>query len=191
MNVIYPGSNAEGPTLLAILGIASFFVCLTMITNAMLQAYGHERLPVYTMPIGGLVKIVLNWVLIANPAIGVKGAAISSLACYFVISAINFVFICVKIPEKPNFIRIFLKPVAASVLMGGIAYAGYKLIIMLMSSLGMNPGAKLVMLLAMAGAIIIACAAYAIMIILFKAISKEELEMVPKGDKIGKFLRIK
>lgn len=191
MNVIYPGSNAEGPTLLAILGIASFFVCLTMITNAMLQAYGHERLPVYTMPIGGLVKIVLNWVLIANPAIGVKGAAISSLACYFVISAINFVFICVKIPERPNFFKIFFKPVLASLVMGAVAYGGYKLLLVLSGSAGLDPSSKLTLCLAMAGAIVAACVAYAVMIIVFKAISKEELEMVPKGDKIGKYLRIK
>ncbi len=190
MKVIYPGSNAEGPTLLAILGIASFFVCLTMITNAMLQAYGHERLPVYTMPIGGLVKIALNWFLIADPTIGVEGAAISSLACYFVISAINFVFICVKIPERPNFFKIFFKPTVASVLMGAVAYAAYKLIIMAFGFAGMDVSGRIVLCAAMGGSIVLACVAYLIFIILFKAISKEELEMVPKGDKIGKILRI-
>lgn len=187
MEVIYPGSNEQGATLLAILGIASFFVCLTMMTNAILQAYGYERMPVYTMPIGGLVKIALNWILIGNPNIGVKGAAISSLACYLVISVINIVAICVKIPERPSFVKIFSRPLISSVLMGAVAYGAYAVL----GSALTGFGGRLGTLLAMGGAIVLAVIAYAVLILLTKAISREELELVPKGDKIAKLLKIK
>ena len=45
VNVLYPRSNAAGPTLLMLLGIASVFVCISLITTAVLQATGHETLP--------------------------------------------------------------------------------------------------------------------------------------------------
>lgn len=191
MNVIYPGSNEQGPVLLAILGIASFFVCLTMMTNAVLQAYGHERVPVYTMPIGGAVKIVLNYVLIAIPSIGVRGAAVSSVACYLVISVINIAVICIKVPKHPSFIKLFAKPVISTLVMGAAAYVSYRGLGIMLEKLGISLAGKLGMLAAMGGAIIIAVIIYFIMIIVVRAISKEELELVPKGDKIAKILKIK
>jgi len=186
MNVLYPGSNEQGPALLAILGIASFFVCLTMMTNAILQAYGHERVPVWTMPIGGAVKIALNWILIGNAAIGVRGAAISSVACYLVISIINIVSICIRVPEHPDFVKVFVRPVIATMVMGAAAWLAYT---GLSSVLGTD--GRLGITLAMGIAIVCACIVYAVMIIAIRAITKEELELVPKGDKIAKLLRIK
>lgn len=49
-NVLYPNSNEAGPQMLAVLGIASFFVCMQLITNSILQAYGQEKLTVLTLP---------------------------------------------------------------------------------------------------------------------------------------------
>ena len=186
MNVLYPGSNEQGPALLAILGIASFFVCLTMMTNSILQAYGHERVPVWTMPIGGAVKIALNWILIGNVAIGVRGAAISSLACYIVISIINITVICLRVPEHPSFTKAFVRPAIATIVMGAAAWLSYTVI---GSVIGTEGGMRLV--LSMGASIVIACIVYAVMIIAIRAITKDELELVPKGDKIAKLLRIR
>ncbi len=186
VNVLYPGSNEQGPALLAILGIASFFVCLTMMTNSILQAYGHERVPVWTMPIGGLVKIGLNWLLIGSPDIGVQGAAISSVACYVVISVINIAVICLRVPERPSFTKVFLRPVIATVVMGAAAWLSY-------TGIGtvIDTGSRFGMVLAMGAAIVFACVVYAVMIIVIRAITKEELELVPKGDKIARLLKIR
>ena len=191
MNVLYPGSNEQGPVLLAILGIASFFVCLTMMTNAILQAYGYERVPVYTMPIGGIVKIALNWLLIGNASIGVRGAAISSVVCYGVISVINIAVICIRIPKHPSFIKAFMRPLISTLVMGAAAYGLYSLFVILLERFGMSAGSRMGMLLAMGGAIVIACVVYLAMIVLIRAVSKEELELVPKGDKIAKILKIR
>lgn len=186
MNVLYPGSNEQGPALLAILGIASFFVCLTMMTNAILQAYGHERVPVWTMPIGGAVKIILNWVLIGNAAIGVRGAAYSSVACYVVISIINIIIISLRVPERPSFAKAFVRPFIATLVMGAAAWLAY-----FAASAVIGTGSSLAAVIAMGAAIVFACIVYAIMIIVIRAVTKEELELVPKGDKIAKLLKIR
>ena len=44
MNILYPNSNEAGPGLLSVMGVASFFVCLVLMENAVLQASGKEKL---------------------------------------------------------------------------------------------------------------------------------------------------
>ena len=78
MNVLYPNSNAAGPVLLAIMGAASFFVCTVLMENAILQASGHEKLTMVTMISGGLVKIIVNWFLVAQRSINIYGAPVES-----------------------------------------------------------------------------------------------------------------
>ncbi|WHH56946.1 polysaccharide biosynthesis protein [Petroclostridium sp. X23] len=46
--------------LLALMGIASIFVCLVLVTSAILQSTGKVMIPVRNMFIGGVVKIMTN-----------------------------------------------------------------------------------------------------------------------------------
>ena len=108
---------------LRILGIALIFICLMILTNSILQVYGREKLPILTVVIGGITKIVMNYILVGNPRIGIKGAPISTLCCYLVIVALNLFFVWKYSPQKPRYLQIFAKPVAAAVLMGGAAWA--------------------------------------------------------------------
>ena len=52
---------------LQILGIALIFICLMILTNSILQVYGREKLPILTVIIGGITKIVMNYILVGNP----------------------------------------------------------------------------------------------------------------------------
>ncbi len=191
INVLYPGSHSEGPVLLAILGVASFFVCFTLITIAILQAYGYERFPVYTMAIGGIIKIAVTWILVSNPDIGVRGAAFGTLVCYLVISLINIANIYSVIPEKPALGKIFVKPVVATCVMGLSAYLSYHALQRLFAGIGMSPDGRMPMLIAMCLSILFAVVVYLIMIIVLRAITREDLAFIPKGGKIAKILRIK
>ena len=70
MKLCYPRYDSElGGSLLAVLGIASMFVCLMLISNSILQSYGRVHVPVFTMLIGGVVKIIFNYNLTAGTAI--------------------------------------------------------------------------------------------------------------------------
>jgi stage V sporulation protein B len=191
VNVLYPGSHSDGPVLLAILGVASFFVCLTLITIAILQAYGYERFPVYTMAVGGIIKIAITWVLTSDPNIGVRGAALGTLICYLVISLINIINIYLVIPERPALSKIFVKPIIATCVMGLSAYLSYYALQRLFAGIGILPDGRLPMLTAMSLSILTAIVIYLIMIVILKAITKEDLTFIPKGDKIAKFLRLK
>lgn len=194
-NVVYPGSAAEGPALLVYLGIASYFVCLYLITTAILQSYGYERIPLYILPVGGAVKIILNWLLVGEPDIGIMGAPIGTLACYLTMSVFNLIFILRKLPEKPKFGKVFLKPLFASAVMGALARAIYSLLdkLLMASSIFASSGRKewLSMVLSMFAAIVFAVIVYAVLVIAMRAITKEDVKLLPKGEKIARFLKIK
>ena len=185
MSTVYPGSNEQGPALLAIMGAASFFVCMALMTNAILQAGGNEKYPIYSMVAGGVVKIAVNWVLVANPAINILGAPIGTLACYAVMCAMNFVFLIRRLPERPSLARILLRPAAATAAMGLAAWAVYGLGSGLLGEGGMATA------LAMLAAIGVAVVVYLVLVIALRAITRDDMRLIPKGEKLARILHIK
>ena len=124
LNLLYPSQPSmveKGAPLLAVLGAASLFVCLVLMTNALLQSYGRFSVPIKTMLIGGISKIAVNWFLVGNPDINIMGAPVGTLVCYAIISILNIMALIKCIPERINLVRIFVKPLIASAIMGVFA----------------------------------------------------------------------
>lgn len=186
MNVLYPNSNAAGPGLLAIMGVASFFVCIVLMENAVLQASGREKLTMVTMVSGGVVKIVVNWFLVARPEINIYGAPVGTLVSYIAMALLNYVFMCTTLENRPRPLRIFIRPLAASLLMGMAAWAVYGLCARFI-------GAEewLQIALCMIIAVIAAVIVYALSAICLRAIRKEDLALIPGGEKIGALLHLR
>ena len=70
LRLLYPAQQeaAQAATYhLQLLGIASIFVCIMLLTNSIMQAHGKVQLPIYTMLAGGVVKVVINYVLGGQP----------------------------------------------------------------------------------------------------------------------------
>ncbi len=194
MNLVYPMKQEEaavGGPLLAILGIASIFVCLMLLANSILQAHGLVNIPIITMLIGGVVKIVTNWILVGNPNINIKGAPIGTLLCFALIAILNFFVVLRILPQRPSLRRTFLMPAIASCLMGLAVWASYRLIhVGAEAVLGSNR-AFLSNGVSVVGAIVIGVAVYAILVVKMHIISKEDLNLMPKGEKIARILHIK
>ena len=186
MNVLYPNSNAAGPGLLAIMGAASFFVCTVLMENAILQASGHEKLTMVTMISGGLVKIIVNWFLVAQRSINIYGAPVGTLVSYVVMALMNYIFICVALKHRPKLLRIFARPLAASVLMGAAAWAIYGLCARFIGAVSWSRIA-----LCMLAAIAVAVIVYLVSTIALRSITKEDMKLIPGGEKIANFLHIR
>ena len=189
VGVFYPQTHAMGPTLLSWLGVASIFVCVTLVTNAILQADGDEVLPIISMVVGGLVKIACNLLLVRRPEINIQGAAIGTIACYAVISLLNCVFIHRRLSVKPNYVRAFLRPLLSSLVMGAAAWGVYGLVRRL---LHITPGAgRLTALLGLIIAIGVAVVVYLVMVVLTRSVTLEDMKLIPKGEKIARLLHIR
>ena len=128
MHVLYPGSHLAGPKLLTVMGIASFFVCLVLMENAILQASGREKLTMVTLITGGVVKIIVNWFLVAQRSINIYGAPVGTLASYCVMAVMDYAFLCAALEQRPKLSAILLKPLFCSLLMGGAAWGSYGLL---------------------------------------------------------------
>ena len=186
MRLLFAGSNAAGPRLLAIMGAASFFVCMVLVENAILQASGRELLPMISMIVGGLVKVAVNYFLVANRAINIYGAPIGTLSSYIVMAVMNFVFLCSVLDKNPKLSTILLRPLACTAAMGAFAWAGFGL-----AERWLPGGGRIHLLLCVALAIVAAVAIYLYMMVALRTISREDMKLIPGGEKLAKLLRMK
>ncbi|MBR6095684.1 MAG: polysaccharide biosynthesis protein [Oscillospiraceae bacterium] len=187
--VIYPDTHQMGPTLLSWLGVASVFVCITLVTNAILQADGNEALPIVSMVVGGVVKIGCNLLLVPRPELNIVGAAMGTVACYAVISVLNCVFIYRRLPVKPNYGRAFLRPLGAALVMGAAAWAVYGLAARLLRVTAES--GRMLQLLPLAVAIGVAAVVYLVMVVLTRSVTLEDMKLMPKGERLAKLLHIR
>lgn len=185
MNVIYPGSHGSGPALLAIMGIASFFVCIVLMENAILQASGKEKLPMVSMITGSVVKIIVNWFLVARPEINIYGAPVGTLVGYAVMAGMNFVFMCRTLKSRPSIVRIFARPGLACAIMGITAWGSYKLL-----ALALGNGSWTRTAAEMCVAILLAVVVYLAAVIKLRAIDSADMKLIPGGEKIARVLRM-
>jgi stage V sporulation protein B len=133
------------------------------------------------MFLGGLVKLVAVAVLTGNPAIGIVGTPIGTLLCYLCITVLNVLSIRNLIGEPPALLKNLIRPFAAAAIMGLLVSGS----LMGLRALGITSR------LILCGApICVGVAVYVVLVIVFKAITREDCLLLPKGAKIAKLLRL-
>ncbi len=170
-----------GAPLLTLLAPAIFFLCLLSVTNALLQANGYERKPIYSMIAGALVKLVLTYILVGIPSIGMSGVPISTFFSYLTLSCMNVYFLVKYVHVKLDFDRMFVRPILSGVACAVSAYAVYYLLSGITNYI-----------VSMFAGIIVGAAVYIVIIFATKTISEDDIRLIPKGERIlAKFHRKK
>ena len=196
IRLLFPKLNVAvaGP-LLSTLGIATPFVCMVLVCNSVLQAHGFINLPVIVMVLGGIVKIVNNYNLVG--AIGIAGAPVGNILCFGLALVLDLVVITRVIPNRPRLLPIFVKPAIASAIMGGAAWAVYGLLSRVLTAEQVNEAGQTIRVVSRMGnalgiflAIAVAGVVYLVLVIALRAISRDDLALMPKGDKIARLLRL-
>jgi len=165
-------NNANAAPLLQILAISVIFVALVHVTNAMLQAYGKVKIPVYTMLAGGAAKLAINYFLI--PIWGIDAAPVSTLVCHTIIMILNLTFLSKHVKLSFNVAKNFISPVLSAVIMGVCALFAHGFLEQVI------PGR-----LATVATIGIAGIIYVLLIFITRAVEREDLEMLPFGKRIA------
>ena len=196
IRLLFPKLNVAvaGP-LLSTLGIATPFVCMVLVCNSVLQAHGFINLPVIVMVLGGIVKIVNNYNLVG--AIGIAGAPVGNILCFGLALVLDLVVITRVIPNRPRLLPIFIKPAIASAIMGGAAWAVYGLLSRILTAEQVNEAGQTIRVVSRMGnalgiflAIAVAGVVYLVLVVAIRAISKDDLALMPKGDKLARLLRL-
>lgn len=182
MNFLYYDMQDVVPiagSLLRMYGFGIFLFASTSPITNMLQAVGRADVPIKSILIGSTAKIVLNFILIGTPSININGAPISTTVCYIIMLAINLKALLKETNTKINFVSVFLKPFICALLCGGTAWGvNYILTEKLMLE------HRLLCIIPIGCAVVV----YAISMLLIKGIAKDDVEMLPKGEKIAKVL---
>ncbi len=178
----YTGETLQiGTPLMAILGPCVVFNCLVLLTNAIMQAHGDVVTPVVNMLIGGIVKVILNYLLVGRPSINITGAPIGTLTCYIVITALNLIMMRRRMEKIPRVLSTMVKPLLATAAMALAAYMAHDVLSTYLASSS----------IACLGAICCAVVVYAVFVVVLRIITLDDCMLLPKGEKIAKLLRIR
>lgn len=173
------GSAETAAPLLSVQALSVFFVGMLSITNAILQAHGFERKPIISMLAGSVVKITFSYLLIGIPEINIMGAPIGTFMCYLTIVACNFYFMAKHVKIIPDVRTVFIRPLAASVVCALAAIGSYRLLELV------SLPSKITVVLAIGAAAVV----YIITIFLIRAITEDDIILLPKGKKLCALLK--
>jgi stage V sporulation protein B len=190
MRVLYGDTTNVGAKLLAMMGIASFFVCFSLVQNAVLQAHGDEKLTIISIFAGGIIKVLTDWFLVGIPGLNIYGAPIGTLSCYVVMCALNQMFINRRYDadSRPRLSNIVPKPLVSSAVMGAAAWLVYS---GLAAVLGGNDMGRMKMALAMLVSIAAGVVVYIFAAVKTRAVTAADMSLLPKGDRITAILHLK
>jgi stage V sporulation protein B len=183
------GQSDEGVGVLTIFGIASIFICMQLITTAILQANGYERVPMASYPIGGLIQIAIDWTLVGDRSFGILGSSFGTLACYLSITVINLAVIAVKVKDRPRYAGVFLRPALCTAVMGAASFSVYQLLRRVFSSAMYTE--RIVTILCLGAAVLVGVAVYLTLILLSGTITRGDLKSMPRGDRLADILRLR
>jgi len=162
---------------LAIMGIAAIFASLSTPIFSILQAVGRVDLPVKLLCIGLGLKIGFNYVLTGIPEINILGAGIGTLICYFFITVSSCFFLCRETRISLGFHGVFTKPIIASMFCCVSAYfSWFGMVCIIPKSIATGL------------AVLIAIIIYVVSLLWLKALCKDDILMLPKGQKLSKIL---
>lgn len=170
--------HPEGGWLLRYGAVSIVFLAIVHVTTGALQGVGHVWLPVIGAFFGILVKVPLNYHLLAIPQINILGAVISTLACFIVAAIINLFFLRRFVGIFPDFISTFAKPIFASAGMGLVCFSVYNLMTLFTTNM-----------VSTLGALAFGFLAYVMLMVLIKGFEEHELEALPIPSWIRGWLR--
>ena len=166
--------------LLSVLSVAIFLMAMLTVTSSVLQSYGKQKLPVISMSCGAVVKLIMNIVLIS--AFGIIGAPLATVVSYFVMVAINFVFVIKYSDVSAGIFKAFLAPLIAMVCCVPVTLASFFFLSKIM------PHEAIATLIS----VLITAVLYVFALFITKAFSKDDIMMLPKGKKIyGLLVKLK
>lgn len=163
---------------IAVLAPAIFFLGLHQVTTGILQGLGKTIIPVLNMVISAVVKVILAWILTANPSYGIIGAAIATDIDFLLAVFLNILFlkkqIQIDFPLK-DILRITL----SAIIMGCVVHLGYSKLLIILNNNS----------LATLSSIVLAGISYFLMLFALGSISVQEIRALPViGEKLAAIL---
>ena len=181
LNLLFSSRAAEAAIaapMLRWMGLAVILVAIAGPVNSMLQAVGRADVPVKMILAGGLLKLGCNYLLIAVPQINIKGAPVGTVLCYGLILTVSLGILCRETGIALEWGKTFGKPLLAGVGCALCAWASY----------GFFSRGVLSSSLSTLAAVAAGGGFYLMFLLFAKGFVKEDVLMLPGGEKVSKIL---
>lgn len=171
LRMIFQDASPLPALMLTIGSIAIVFYTLSTMTNAVLQGVNKMRLPIIHSVIALVIHILLLFILLKYFNLGAYALVVSNVAFAIIVSALNWVSVAKILNYKQEIKKTFLIPTGCSVFMAGVAYLVYWLLYKVI-----NSNALCTVIAIVAGVIV-----YAVLLLLTKGVTENELIKMPLG----------
>ena len=185
ITVLFP-RNVHGWDLMMIGSGVLVLISVVQIQTAILQGIGKTHLPTIHMIMALIIKIIINYNLIAVKSINIKGAVIGSAVCYCFAGVLNHISIMKYTKVSLAYKKVLNRPLIASLLMGVIVIGSYKVLEFLLHFL--IPSSYLLNLVSLMIAILVGFIIFFISMIYIKGITPEDIKRLPMGNKINNYI---
>lgn len=172
LKLLFPNAYL-GKTMLKICSLSIVFVAVTQTIGGVLQGLKKVKEPVIAIGAGAIVKLILNPILLNIQTININGAIIATIISHIVTFSISLYYLKKYINIKINIIKLVVKPIIATSLMVFVSWNIYTNI-----NIFQNSNINLII------SLLIGILVYVISIIILRILSKEEIYMLPYGNKI-------
>ncbi len=160
---------------LSIASISVLFLGIISITNSFLNSVGKQKLPIVSMVAGAVVKLVSNYILLGS--IGIWGAPISTVLCYITATSLNVAFVIKHVGALPSVGKMLFSPFVCALI--SISASALLYYVILQNALG-KAGTII--------AIVLSALGYLVLIFKLRVVSRDELLLLPKGERIVNLL---
>lgn len=145
--------------------------------TGVIQGLGKQMVPVFNLFIGFVLKVITMLILMSVPKINIQGAAVSTVVCYAYAGVADTIYMMRRTKMPVHAFDLFFKPALASAAMGGAVY----IIFHKLSEGGHTTLATLT-------SVIVGVGVYALLVVLLKMFSRDELELIPGGGKLSRLM---
>lgn len=168
-------------------GISVCFLALAQPVTNMLQAVDRTDVPVKSMAIGAVVKIVANFILVSIPTINIQGAVVGSFLCNIVMVVYGFIILKKETGMRYDWKSLLIKPLVSSLLSAAAAWSVNGILNRILEGYSINSvltAENISTVVAVFAAVLV----YAVALLLTGSLQKSDVTMIPKGEKIAKVL---
>lgn len=176
MQVVYGSTDGVeiASDVLRLMGIAVVVFAAATPMCSMLQAVGRVDMPLKLYTVGMIIKVISNYILCGIPQINVQGGVIGTLICYTFVIIVSIYVLIKETKIMPDFKVVVIKPLIASIVCALSAWLSYQLLSGVINSVLVNTLIS----------VTVACLFYVFSLLLLRAVTKEDILMMPKGNKI-------
>ncbi len=192
LTIFYGGPNSQNlipiaAPIMAVCNFATFFFAISSPITNMLQSIGRADVPVKSLLVGSIAKIIADIILVSNPKYNIKGAVVGTILCYVIIVVINLTALLKFSKVRINFVSVFFKPFVCAALSGVVGYMAYVGIehFFPVSDFTKKINGSTISCVISVGIIMVV---YLISMLLIRGLSEDDIKMLPKGEKIAKML---